>query len=357
MAIAQLTDGGIVPPSRPGPLHISATGPATVRIDLVSATGEPVPPAQRVSDGAFIVQPSSIAPGSDLTVVASPILGGPFPPGSMVGLTITHPSMPLDDLVLREPVDASGRSTVQLVTLSVATGSLVLRDAFRHRVDRPTVQLAARSWHETGGYAYHAAHAKAASPTGPWAMVIDGSATMLAPDRRTEVGRLIEVVFGIAAAARDGAPKAVLRTRLGRADDITARLDTEQVDWVTGLGDRPSPWAAVLPAVKQAASAIDHNGLVVVVVDGVPLDAVELVAWAWAAPASLTLQITGIGRSPFEASATHRPMYWWDNEFEALAALPTMGRHTLVTVSTEAGAAAVAKEIAMGMFSATVRNT
>lgn len=349
MAVLILSEGGAIPPSRPGPLLISATSASGARLELQKADGEIVPPSQRLTDDSFILQPSAVTIMGEVTVVATRVGGGPFTSGTKLGVTVTHPSRPVDDMVVLNPVDASGRSSARLVRLSANSGSLLLHDAFNAAIERGARSIQQRSWHERGRYAFHASHANGLETAGQWSMVVDGSATLLAPSRRAAIGELLETVYGVMVADRDGGPNSVRVTKLGASVDIQEALDGDELDWASILGDRPSPWSAVLPAIKEAAADIDHQGVIALVVDGVPTDALELVAWVDQAPAGLTVRIVGVGRSRFEALAQARPNHWWDEEFAALEPIAHTGRHTLVTLSDESTAAQAATSLAAGM--------
>lgn len=349
MAVVILTEGGATPPNRPGPVMVSASGASGVRLELQNAAGQTVPPSQRMGDDTFIIQPSLVGPGNDLVVVAVASVGGPFRPGTTIGLTLTHPSRPVDDMVVMNPVDASGRSGARLVRFSSQTGTLLLHDAFNAVVEGGARPLTQRGWHERGRYAFHASHAGAAARGRRWAMVIDGSATLLAPERRASVGQLVETVFGLMLAECDGGPHSVRVTKLGRSEDIASYLDREHLDWAEILGERPSPWSAVLPALKESAKDIGESGVVVAIVDGPPADAAAVVNWALTTSESLSLRVVGIGRSHHEALSDDKPAQWWDEEFAVLEPLALTDRHAVVTISDEAKADSAAVGLAGGL--------
>ena len=120
-------------------------------------------------------------------------------------------------------------------------------------------------------------------------------------------------------------------TQLRDARDVTSQVDSGEVDWRAVLGTQPSPWARVLPAIQQAASAVGPGGEVVLVADGVPSDAPALIEWATSEECPVTLRVVGRGRSPREAVAALR-------------------RHMLVTIGDAVAAAAAADQCADALY-------
>ncbi|OFE16157.1 hypothetical protein BA895_19910 [Humibacillus sp. DSM 29435] len=346
MSITQLTRNGRIPWIKPGPLRIHLDAGPGAEITLQDENGAPVAPDGRQLNEIFIL------PKPYDLVVGVRHVGGPFAPDARVGLTISHPADGPGDAVVRVPESVGGRHTVSLVRIEMRGATLMLADAigpFDPGITPPR-ELTARDWHSVGRFAYHAHHDGGNAKRGPWALVIDGSASMLVANQRGEVGPLLELVFGIVSAARGGGPHAVLLTQAGRPRDLTSQLDLAEVAWPSVLGDQPSPWSRALPSVRQAAELVGAGGEVVVVVDGVPADALALVEWATSPDCTVSLRIVGRGRSAYEGVASQRPKEWWDEEFAALVPLASGPDHRLVTVSDLASAVDAAAEVADALY-------
>jgi hypothetical protein len=347
MPITQLTRHGRIPWTRPGPLRVRLDTAPGAEITLQDDTGAPVAPDGRAPQEIFIVpKPYDIVIG-----VRNP--AGPFAPAARVGLTISHPADGPGDAVVRVPEDVSGRHHVSLVRIETRGASLMLADALGGGANPEVSEardLTPREWHNVGRFGYHAHHDGVGGARGAWALVLDGSASMLVANERSEVGPLVELVFGIVSTARGGGPSLVAVTQLRDARDVTSQVDSGEVDWRAVLGTQPSPWARVLPAIQQAASAVGPGGEVVLVADGVPSDAPALIEWATSEECPVTLRVVGRGRSPREAVAALRPTQWWDDEFAALDPLVSDGRHMLVTIGDAVAAAAAADQCADALY-------
>ena len=348
MAIIQLTDGGSVESPRPGPLRVTANTGCSVRLELRDPEDRVVPAAGRPRADEILIGPGV----GELLVTVEPVSGLPFPPGATLGLTLAHPAAGPDEKVVRVPVDVTGRLRVPLVRIVTDGGRAVLRDAFRsegrHEGARP---LVARPWHQPGTYGFHTVVPGGGPEPGPWALVVDGSPSCLATHRRAALSAVLETLFGIAAAARGGGPHAVLRTRAGAALDITEALDDDAPDWTTLFGDRPSPWSRMTPALEEAVAVAGDTATIVLVTDGVPVDAEEVVDWALHAQA--TLHLVALGRSRREARPDIRPTQWWDEELQALEPLADAG-HVLVGIGEGETAREHASDIAAAIYGAPV---
>ena len=294
--------------------------------------------------------------------------GTPFRPGDMVGVTVSSPSPASPDVVVRVPIDAGGRTELSVLRVSGSIPTVQLSDPFEvtsepqrneeGALGRPgTAPLRAippkpvgakRPWHADGAYGYHAHHT--AARAGAWAVVVDGSASLLAAGRRDHVGRLLEVVIGMGIAARAGAPHSVLVCGEPRAREISLSLDADVVDWRAALGDTPAPWSQVVPAVRQAAGQVGPQGLVLVVCDGPPVDSTELVTWSGASD-SPQVGLCVLGRSArFAHDRNQSPRHWWDEELLVLEPLTSSGRHTVAAIADPEGAPESAAALADALF-------
>jgi hypothetical protein len=164
------------------------------------------------------------------------------------------------------------------------------------------------------------------------------------------VGRLIEVVYGIAMTARGGGPEMVGLCRDNQVADLSASLDTETPDWETLLGVTPAPWSRVLPGVQQASTAAGPQGLVVVIVDGEPVDAEEVVHWLATTPSASLTCVVALGRSGFDTHQHSQSFDWWEEEMPTLGGLTDGGRHRLVTLQDLSRVADSATALADAMF-------
>ncbi|WP_370891524.1 hypothetical protein [Janibacter sp. GXQ6167] len=275
---------------------------------------------------------------------------------------------------MRTQIDAGGRPHVRLVRTAVLDSVASLIDA--HDVafepqpdvdkessdeggvsqDRPTIAstprfasrpaaaIEQRDWHRRGGYAYHAGHESAAQ-SGAWAMVIDGSASMRVRDQG-EVARLLEAIIGITIAARLGGPESVGVTRLNGSRELGPDLDHDVADWSTLFSGAPSPWSQVTPAVRAAAQQVGPGGLVVLVVDGTPVDALDLVGWSKENPERIELHVVALGRS---GSKHREALRWWEDELVVLAPLREAG-HRLVAIDGPAAVADHPTELADDLY-------
>ncbi len=344
MTIRHVTPGASLP-APAGALRIRLDGPPGARLELRAAERE-IAPQVRTSDVEVVLVPT----GRDVVLTAVALDGKPFPPGFLVGVTITTPSGTAPggaDAVVKLPVDAGGRAGIGLVRVSGALPAAMIHDL----VDTAEALGAApapRPWHRAGAYAWHAHHDGPASPRHRWAVVIDMSAAMLVGRPRAAVGTLVEHLVGIGVAAQGSAPECVVACDFPVVRDIGAGLDRDTPDWSTLLGDRPSPWSRITAGVRAAAEAVGDDGVVVLLTDGVPVDVADLAGWFTGATTGLAH--VALGRSRYEIRPDHRPTRWWDDELDALAPLDVSGRGRVLGIGDLGAVPAAAVDLADALF-------
>lgn len=341
MALRQLTPG-VELDAPVGPLRIRLDAPAGVRLELRDEQGASLQPSHRMSATEVIVVPT----GRTL-LIGAVVSGHPFPPDTLVGMTIAAAAGTGDEVV-RPRADVGGRSFAPLVRYT--PGSIPkLNDAFETRGENDRLEpFIPRTWHRVGNYAYHTHHDDFSQARVGWSLVLDGSASMLISTPRPQVGALLEVLVGVLGAAMGSAPASAMVADYPDPRDVKALLAVETPDWDVILGDDPSPWARVLPSLERATAGLDDEGLAVLVVDGMPVDLAEVEQWV--ITTRRRLLVVTLGRSRFEYAVAFRPTQAWDDELQALATLAAQPSVTVASVSGLAGVTERAVEFADALF-------
>ncbi len=339
MAVRQLTPGASIP-APAGPLRVRLDSPPGVQLELRDESGAQIVPTHRVSPVEAIIMP-----GTKPTLIGAVGSGQPFPPATLAGVTVSGVS-PGGDLFVRPQADIGGRSFAALVRLTEAPKPQ-LRDALEvpREVQEPFLP---RAWHRVGSYAYHAHHDDFSEARVPWALVVDASAGMMLASRRHQVGALLECVIGIVGSAMGSAPAAFLTCASPNPRDIRSGINSEALDWQAVLGDRPSPWSRVMPAVEQAVRGMRNDGILVLVTNGVPVDVEQLETWSTHTHRRLILIM--LGRSHFECVRSLRPVAEWDDELSAIGPLAAQPRTTVVSIGALALVPDSAVDLADAMF-------
>lgn len=340
----QLADGASIDYPT-GDLQVILSAPAGAMVTLVGPGSTTVQPRARMSDTTVLFRTSA----ETVTVEARTVDGQPFADGSKVGLSIRSVGRGGEDVV-RPSVEAGGRVTVPLIRLH-PDGRL--EDAFGYRRDvsadtKPARTMTPRVWHRTGSYAYHANHTAGAATQGAWALVLDGSASMLARSLRPTLGMVLEAVFAISAAARGGRPEACLVS--GQGSDFASVFDADSPDWGTEMLGHPSAWSRLTPQVRAAADQVGSGGLVLIVLDGPPVDTRDLLGLA--DDTDVRLCVLAMARSRAEVDPANRPAQEWDEELAALLPLTATGRHTLVSLSRPEQVSTHLRELADALYPA-----
>jgi hypothetical protein len=338
MAVRQLAPGASVP-APAGALRVRLDGPQGVQLEIRDEAGGHVTPTHQVSSTEAI-----IIPGERPRIIGAVSAGQPIPPGSLAGLTISGVSA--GDQYVRPQVDIGGRTFAALVRLT-ETPNPRLSDALEVPLEAHD-PFVPRPWHRVGSYAYHAHHDDFSEARVPWAIVVDASAGMLLQSRRAEVGTLIECLIGILGSAMGSAPTGVLTCSSPVPREIKTSVDAEPVDWRVALGDDPSPWSRVTPAVEAAAGGLRNDGLLVLVTNGVPVDLEQLQTWSSKTGRRLIMIL--LGRSPYECIRALTPVAPWDDELSALGPLAAHPRVTLVSVGSLVAVPGSAVDLADAMF-------
>lgn len=372
MAITQIDLGGSAP-APIGPLKVRLDASADVALTLTDVQSlVDVQPAGVVSAREVLFVPQ----GQEVLVKARRKDGRTFDPGDMVGVTVSSPSLASPGIVVRVPVDAGGRAEITLLRISGSIPRVTLSDPLQtypgHAVVGPSggpdttggsgqvpvaaptppalspLKVSGQAWHSTGAYGYHAHHS--ASQSGAWALLVDSGASMLVGRPRAEVGRLIEVVYGIAMAARGGGPHTVGLCRDSRVADFSVALDVAVPDWESILAVTPAPWSRLLPSLRQASATVGSQGLVVAIVDGEPVDTEETVAWLASTPAAPRTCVVGLGRSRFDIEESGRTLNWWEDDMNVLGGLAEISPHRLLTIQNLSGVTQAAESLADALF-------
>lgn len=345
MAVRQLTPGSSLDVPV-GALRVRLDAPPGVRIEVRGPDNRPMEPAHRSSSTEAILLPMG-APTLVGAIPATP--GQPFPPGSLVGVTVSAASGVGDEYV-RPCADVGGRAFAGLVRVTPGNPP-TLSDALEIRRRSDVKPFNPRQWHRLGAYAYHAHHEDGNSSRGSWTLVVDASASMLLPERQSAIGELLEALVGITGTARGSAPTAALLCTYPEPTDFAPALEADSVDWARVLGVQPSPWSRVTPCLERAASALDYQGLVVLLTDGPPVDLADVEAWQ--AASGCELLFIALGRSPREVLPASRPTQTWDNDLGALDPLGSRNGVAVVTICNPAGAIGSAVLLADAMIPTT----
>lgn len=348
MAVRQLVPGSSVA-GPDGPLRVRLDAPPGVRLEFRDAvTNAPVEPAHRASATEAILMPM----GRSLLVGGVPTLAGqPFQPGTLVGITVM-PAAGDGDHLVRPRADVGGRTFAGLIRVNPGS-PVTLEDALEARVVDDLKPFVARSWHRTGNYGYHAHHDATAGERGPWAFVVDGSASMLLPSRRAALVGVMECLVGVAGTARGSAPVAAVVCSFPDPRAFTDALETDAVDWSAALGKQPSPWNRVTPGLDLALAGTRKEGLAVLLLAGPPVDLDDLCAWPGRAGHRLLVVV--LGRSRNEYLPSRRPNHAWDDELGCLEVLSRVDGVTLVSVSDASAVPERAVEFADALFPAQAR--
>ena len=335
VGIVQLAAGGSEQ-APPGAISIRLSSTAPAQLVLVGDDGRVVEPQFRVS-GLEVV----FVPGAQVLVTARTTTGQPFASGTRIGASLRNPAGAGREIV-RPAVEVGGQQSVTLVRIG---GDGLISDAMadaRRRGDGEG--LWSRPWLKVGSYAYHVNHQVSTSAAVNWAVVVDGSASLLVADRRAALGEFLETLVGIAATAWGCAPRALLVASDPVKDAVEA-LNSDRIDWAGALGEDPAPWPRVTHAVIAASAEVSAVALVL---DGVPVDYRELTAWARATRQRLLVVV--VGKSKYGVRPLERPTQFWEEELAALDELAALENVTLVATTDFAASVADSSGFADALF-------
>lgn len=346
MPVTQLADGGVAALPA-GALMLRLDGGEGARLVLATSDNQPITPDGRLSVSEVVLQPRAV----DVVVGAQAAAGSQFASESMIGLTVHTPGGETD-AVVRLAVECGGRSAVSLARLAFQSSPGRILDAFaassQHTegVAQPHAPVI-QPWQRSGHMAFHASHASLVETRGRWALVVDGSASMLMPQRRGDISELLEFVYGVGVAGQGAAATASFRCDGASQVDIAPFLSGAQADWDSALGGAPSPWSRVTHTIEVAAREVGDGGTVIVVTDGPPVDSDELVHWSKEAH-GVELCVVAIGASRF-SPMTGAALPWWGEELSALAPMADVPGHRLVALRL-GDHRSVGSDIAAAMF-------
>ena len=336
MAIVNLTDGATAPlPAARLRVSLSCSSAARLSLSAGTALGESVAPVATISATSMIVDASD-----GLALVATPAVGGAFPEGTTAELTLMGAGAG-SDTVRRSSAIGGRRQAV----LAEFIGGAIHAGGVPQPVGGRVVE---QPWHAAGRQAYFESGRNGAGVGRPWAAVVDCSASMLAAGRQVQVRQLLELMFGAAITHGQVDPVEVLAPSRAGFRNVARLLEAPTVEWSDVLGAVPSPWPRLTPAIRQSAALTGADGDVLVICDGVPADAAQLVEFASRTPVA-KLRLLVLGRSPFEGIAADRPTAEWDDELAPLRPLHDAG-HVVVSIQRPQLDTAAAGELMRSLF-------
>ncbi|TWE09230.1 hypothetical protein [Rudaeicoccus suwonensis] len=351
MPVTQLTDEGeiVLPGGR-------------VKLDLVSSfdaellltrldDGSVVQPFARISGASMVLDMTALpadALVAGLGLVARPRGGRALVDGDTADLTIRAVAS-TDDALRRQARAFAAQQTIMLAVIAQDDTRVVLRGG--SGAQRRADPMEARGWHDAGRRAFYGVIQPGAVTPFRWSMVIDGSASMLT-SRRSSVRPLLETLVALFAAGSGGRPERILVTGASTRD-VWPFLDQDDVSWDEVLGDVPAPWARLSDAVGAVSQDLTPADRVLLVCDGVPADALDLVSWSATAEVP-QLNVVALGRSHHEIDDTARPTSWWDEELAALEPIGSSPLHRLVSVADPAAIDTSGTRLAASLFAARV---
>lgn len=297
-----------------------------------------------------------------LRLVARPLDGGAFLPGTQLGLTLRSevPGTGMDQILVSEAnvgalqeqelavLEFTGeqRAVVQVSArddggpVPVATGVTVRSG---EAYDAAPVAGArgvsdaevSQQWLEQGLYALRDARKIGTVATAPstWGIVLDGSSSLLPMYRKGELASLLALVMGIEVhwTRRWPVACAVAGVRVTAVDRVDAGPDALQQ---VAFGGEPATWAAVGAAAELVAGKVGAGGSVVVVSDSVPGDFARLVEVAGRNRAvRFTLVCTGASRHGLPSDGFPN---WWEEELGSCDLSGSEGLVDVVSVRVDA---------------------
>ncbi len=305
------------------PLRVRVTSTSNTHAALQAIGGQGA--AQRISDREVVVLPK---PGQ-VQLSVSPAAGGSFRPGDLVGLSIrTEGGEPAHQVEIAQ-------SSVE----AMASARLGVLDLGAEVVLTSTGPQRAPEWLASGISALRRSgvpEADRATPA-PWALVVDGSASMLSLQRTGQLADLLRLVCGVMYGWTNRLPDVALRTTPGTDLDLTPLLASPDPDLAELVAGAPAAWSRLAPCIARATRVAP---IVVVLTDGVPVDVADLRARQRRTKGRL-LMVT-LGSSRFSATAGDEPdggtalgtahAPGWAEELAPLAAIDELPNGTVVAL-------------------------
>lgn len=279
MALTELAPGQETRLGRSA-LRVRATSSTRtpVRLDFTAASGS----VQRISQTEIVILHSA----SVVHVSVLPAEGATFPEQAMAGVSVICEPIATGDQVLIRESDVAGLRSAQLVLVEVDAQVLV----------RATGPQQAPEWMQPGVAALAASGvdepARFNAPS--WALLLDGSASMLSLQADGQLTDLLAVVCGVSYQTCSGLPTRALITSADRCRDVTAQLTADELDISALLDQPPAPWGALEPGVSEL---LDLTASIVAVTDGIPPDLDRLIEQVQQSGTHLVLVTLGQART------------------------------------------------------------
>ena len=275
-----------------------------------------------------------------LELLVRPVRGGTFPTGLTVGLQLT--SRTTGEQVVLNPVGVAGAAEVVLLRLTESQGELRVsavatglhlgaggspREVAAGPGPQAPEAVLLPEWERAVASVRRALGQPATEPgrQGKMAVIVDLSASMLAPAARGQTEALLDALLGfVALCGRDG--KAPVWAASSAAVKLPQELSVKQGAALReNLRNRvPSCGSAVAPALEKARATRDH---VLVLTDDVPADLADVGAVLAKHPDAL-VHLVVIGFSSYEQDLTPHA---WQEELSALD--PLVGQGLLFVTS------------------------
>lgn len=300
-----------------GPGQENSLPRAVLRAKVTSSTRtgvvlDVVPPGagQRMSEIEL-----AIPPQDPITLIVRPKNGSSFDEQAKVGLAIelmsNDPQVSGTRILIAES-EVGGLTSVQLAQTELSG------DGGRIRATGPQP---VPEWMRPGLAALAASQVPPNEwvRTSSWALVMDGSASMLRMQQDGELSALLALVCGVMYQTGGGLPRHAVMTSAVTDRDITGLLGNDTLDGAPLIDQAPAAWGVLAPSVARLVGLADT---IVAVTDGVPPDIDELAAVAGQSGRFVLVtagrSATGVSPDPVAA--------------EELSALAELGRRPGVSV-------------------------
>ncbi len=300
-------------PRVPIRVRVTSTSRTQARLDAIGAVG-----AHRISAGEIVVLPK----GGQVQLSVAPAGGGAFAENDQVGLSLRAEGG-------KEQVEVAQSSVV-----SMNSARLAVLEIGVNLLVRATGPQRAPEWLASGINALRrcGVDERDRAEPGEWAMVVDGSASMLSLAGDGSLEELLRLVCGVLYGWTNRLPGLVLRTTTGPEVDVTAATRGPELELATLLAPAPAAWSRVAPAVRAGARKMD---VVVLLTDGVPVDAAALSADLRTTKGRLIVVTTGRSRFSVGTRAASGDLPSWQEELAGLEPVAAQANGRVVALPTE----------------------
>lgn len=261
------------------PLRVRATSSTRTPV-LLEIQGDPAA-SQRLSRIESVILPAAV--GAVVQVSVRPEVSTAFPDEAVVGLSMTTGSDSDRHQVLVTECGLAGMASAQLARVEIQPAGLA--------VCAIGLQQAPR-WFQAG-VAAAATNDPARSSwarTTSWALLVDGSASMLSLQAEGQLKEVLATVCGARFQSSGSLPTRCLTTTGDGCRDVRSLVCAEDLD-VAAFGDQaPAPWGVLAPGLRELIGDAES---IIVVTDGIPPDVVEIIDLISSAPIECVVVTVG----------------------------------------------------------------